>query len=122
MPENQVTGPITDQAFAGISRKQVLGRLWEIANLSHEMTRNSITGQVKALALIVSMEGMIPIRAQKQSAPLSLKPFPDPVPHRKKPAIPEYNFDYLTETLLASALDPTAAFSIRKAKPYVRRF
>src|SRR5271167_2931767 len=32
-----------------LDREQVLARLWEIAHLSPEMTRGSITGQVKAL-------------------------------------------------------------------------
>ena len=36
-----------------LDREQVLDRLWEIANLSPEKTRGSITGQVKALSMIV---------------------------------------------------------------------
>jgi hypothetical protein len=55
------------------SREQVLDRLWELANLSPEMTRNSITGQVKAISLIIAMENFIPDRravaAEKKSAP-----------------------------------------------------
>jgi hypothetical protein len=43
-------------------REQVLGRLWELANMSSEMTRGSITGQVKALSMIVAIEGLIPDR------------------------------------------------------------
>src|SRR6204780_4622524 len=54
-------------------REQVLARLWEIANLSPEMTRNSITGQVKAISMIVAMQNFIPDRlaasAEKKSAP-----------------------------------------------------
>jgi hypothetical protein len=54
-------------------REQVLDRLWEIANLSSEMTRGSITGQVKAIQMIVAIEGLIPDRragsAEKKSAP-----------------------------------------------------
>jgi hypothetical protein len=45
-----------------LDREQVLNRLWEIANLSPEMTRGSITGQVKALSMIVAMENFIPDR------------------------------------------------------------
>ena len=45
-----------------LDREQVLDRLWEIANLSPEMTRGSITGQVKALSMIVAMENFIPDR------------------------------------------------------------
>jgi hypothetical protein len=56
-----------------IGREQVLTRLWEIANLSHEMTRGSVTAQVKALAMIVAIEALIPDRrvvsSEKKSAP-----------------------------------------------------
>ena len=45
-----------------LDREQVLDRLWEIANLSPEMTRGSVTGQVKALSMIVAMENFIPDR------------------------------------------------------------
>ena len=54
-------------------REQVLNRLWELANLSPDMTRSSITGQVKAITLIIAMENFIPDRgalsAGKKSAP-----------------------------------------------------
>src|SRR5271156_2483597 len=56
-----------------LDREQVLTRLWEIANLSPEMTRGSITGQVKALSMIVAMENFIPDRlaasSEKKSPP-----------------------------------------------------
>jgi hypothetical protein len=45
-----------------ISRDQILDRLWELATLSHEATRGSIAGQIKALTMIVAIEGMIPDR------------------------------------------------------------
>jgi hypothetical protein len=45
-----------------LDRERVLARLWEIANLSPEMTRGSITGQVKALSMIVAMQNFIPDR------------------------------------------------------------
>jgi hypothetical protein len=58
-----------------LDREQVLDRLWEIANLSPEMTRGSVTGQIKALAMIVAMENFIPNRlaatAENKSAPAS---------------------------------------------------
>ena len=44
------------------SREQVLARLWEIANLNPETTRNSASAQIKALSLIVAIEGLIPDR------------------------------------------------------------
>ena len=56
-----------------LDREQVLNRLWEIANLSPEMTRGSVTGQVKALSMIVAMENFIPDRravsSEKKSRP-----------------------------------------------------
>jgi hypothetical protein len=45
-----------------LDREQVLARLWEIANLSPDVTRGSITGQVKALSMIVAMQNFIPDR------------------------------------------------------------
>jgi hypothetical protein len=45
-----------------IRRDQILDRLWELATLSHEATRGSITGQMKALAMIAAIEGLIPDR------------------------------------------------------------
>jgi hypothetical protein len=45
-----------------LDREQVLDRLWEIAKMSPEMTRGSVTGQVKALSMIVAMESFIPGR------------------------------------------------------------
>jgi hypothetical protein len=58
------------------SRDQVLDRLWELANLSAEMTRGSITGQVKALSMISAIEGLIPDR---RAAAAQNKPAPPPV-------------------------------------------
>jgi hypothetical protein len=54
-------------------RERVLARLWEIADLDPEMTRNSASAQMKALAMIVAIEGLIPDRravsSEKKSAP-----------------------------------------------------
>jgi hypothetical protein len=60
-----------------IGREQVLTRLWEIANMSPEMTRNSVTGQVKALSMIVSIEGLIPDRRAGSSEKKSPLPRPN---------------------------------------------
>jgi hypothetical protein len=95
-----------------LDREQVLARLWEIANLSPEMTRGSITGQVKALSMIVAMQNLIPDRlavsAQKKSVPApapqiypaawrggqqatTIDPQPGPAPSEQEdePAVPE---------------------------------
>jgi hypothetical protein len=61
-----------------LGREQVLDRLWELAGLGPEMTRGSITGQVKAMSMIVAIEGLIPDRragsADKNPAPPPNKP------------------------------------------------
>ena len=72
-----------------LDREQVLTRLWEIANLSPEMTRGSVTGQVKALSMIVAMENFIPDRravsSEKKSFPaINTHPQPGPAPTQKE--------------------------------------
>jgi hypothetical protein len=66
-----------------LDREQVLARLWEIAHLSPEMTRGSITGQVKALSMIVAMLNFIPDRhavsSEKKSAAAPAQPEDSPV-------------------------------------------
>src|SRR5882757_1459691 len=51
-----------------LGRDQILTRLWELATLSHEVTRGSIAGQLKALSMIVAIEGLIPDRRRSSSA------------------------------------------------------
>jgi hypothetical protein len=58
---------LVDQEAEGLrklnlGRDQILTRLWELANLSHEVTRGIIAGQIKALSMIVAIEGLIPDR------------------------------------------------------------
>ncbi|HTZ56542.1 MAG TPA: hypothetical protein VMB49_00525 [Acidobacteriaceae bacterium] len=70
-----VTRKLADQEAEGLRRMhlrrdQILDRLWELANLSPEITRNNIAGQIKAMAMIVAIEGLIPNRAsQAQTGP-----------------------------------------------------
>jgi hypothetical protein len=55
-----------------LGRDQILARLWELATLSHEATRGTIAGQIKALAMIVAIEGLIPpgtMNARRPSPP-----------------------------------------------------
>jgi hypothetical protein len=67
-----------------LSRDQILERLWDIANLEPERTRSSMSAQVKALSMIVAIEGLIPDRhsarhavsAQTQPAPPPVHPEP----------------------------------------------
>jgi hypothetical protein len=59
-----------------IGRDQILTRLWELATLSHEATRGSIAGQIKALSMILAIEGLIPDR---RSSPSGTQPTAPPV-------------------------------------------
>jgi hypothetical protein len=63
-----------------VGRDKVLARLWDIANLDPEMTRNSMSAQVKALSLIVAIEGLIPDRhSARRAVSAENKPAPPPV-------------------------------------------
>jgi hypothetical protein len=57
-----------EQRRFNVSRDQILARLWEIANLDPERTRNSMSSQVKALSMIVAIEGLIPDRHSDRRA------------------------------------------------------
>jgi len=59
-----------------LSRDQILARLWALATLSHEVTRGIIAGQIKALSLIVAIEGLIPDR---RLSPSGTQPAAPPV-------------------------------------------
>jgi hypothetical protein len=64
---NAVSEKLVEKEVEGLrklnlGRDQILARLWELANLSHEVTRGSIAGQIKAVSLIIAMEGLIPGR------------------------------------------------------------
>jgi hypothetical protein len=71
-----------DQRRLKLGRERVLARLWEIADLDPDMTRNSMSAQIKALSMIVAIEGLIPNRnddrragsAQNKSAPPPVPP------------------------------------------------
>jgi hypothetical protein len=49
-----------EQRRQNLGRERVLARLWEIADLDPDMTRNSMSAQIKALSMIVAIEGLIP--------------------------------------------------------------
>src|SRR5580698_1236372 len=59
-----------------LGRDQILARLWELATLSHEATRGTIAGQIKALSMIVAIEGLIPDR---RFSPPAAQPAAPPV-------------------------------------------
>jgi hypothetical protein len=57
-------------------RDQILARLWELANLPPEVTKGSIAGQIKAMAMIVAIEGLLPDR---RVSPAARQPAAPPV-------------------------------------------
>jgi hypothetical protein len=72
---------LVDQEAEGLrklnlGRDQILARLWELATLSHQATRGTIAGQIKALAMIVAIEGLIPDR---RFSPPATQPVAAPV-------------------------------------------
>jgi hypothetical protein len=109
-----------------ISREQVLARLWEIAKLSPELTRNSVSAQIKALHMIVAIEGLIPVRrvAEKESA----EPLPEPnvfrapwLPNRQgEPAAKQTIPSFLSIQAEPAILDaqPAAAFGSNEFNEY----
>jgi hypothetical protein len=100
-----------------LSRQRVLDRLWEIADLDPEMTRNSMSAQIKALSMIVAIEGLIPDRntdrragsaqnkstsqpvhpqidtaarlREQQANTTGFEPRPDPVQDEDEPRVPD---------------------------------
>jgi hypothetical protein len=73
-----------------LGREQVLTRLWEIANLSSESTRGSITGQIKALSMIIAIEGLIPDRRSVPAQNKSAAPRAVELPgHQGKTTVPD---------------------------------
>jgi len=76
-----------EQRRLNLGRERVLARLWEIADLEPDMTRNSMSAQIKALSMIVAIEGLIPDRntnrragsAPNKSAPQPVHPQIDTV-------------------------------------------
>ena len=110
---------LVDQEAEGLrtlnlGRDQILARLWELANLSHEVTRGIIAGQIKALAMIVAIEGLIPTR---RVSPTETQPAAPPV------EAPFYKSQWLREPQHQAADeepgDPVAATKTPPAAPQV---
>ena len=59
MQERFVQQETEEARRQNLGRGRVLARLWEIADLGPEMTRNSMSAQIKALSMIVAIEGLI---------------------------------------------------------------
>ena len=67
-------------------RNQILDRLWQLANLNAEQTKGSIAGQIKAMSMILAIEGLIPDRGR---SPIQAQPATPRVPERTTPPPPD---------------------------------
>jgi hypothetical protein len=109
-----VSEKLVDQEAEGLrrlnlGRDQILTRLWELATLSHEATRGTITGQIKALTMIVAIESLIPDR---RLSPRGTQPAPPPV----EPQI--YSPEWLREQQhRPAAEEPCDAVAEAKTQP-----
>jgi hypothetical protein len=59
-------------------RDRILARLWQIADMDPEMTRNSASSQVKALSMIIAIEGLIPSRTTNDRRAVAAENQPAP--------------------------------------------
>ena len=103
---------LVDQEAEGLrklnlGRDQILARLWELATLSHEATRGIIAGQIKALTMIVAIEGLIPDRRLA----------PPATPHAAQPVQAQfYTAEWLRKQQHASE-DPGDPVAAQKTQP-----
>ena len=110
-----------EQHRQNLDREQVLNRLWQLANLGPELTRGSITGQVKALSIIVAMENFIPNhRPASPATKLPTIPEPKPAPSPSRVTSSETPIPYVP--LFGSIPDLGVSFPINKPplNPFVR--
>src|SRR5882757_3088589 len=99
-----------------LGRDQILTRLWELATLSHEATRGTIAGQIKALSMIVAIEGLVPsgMNARRFSSPAT-QPAAPPV----EPDIPDWLRKQQHEPASEEPSDPVASTKTEPAAPQV---
>ena len=95
-----------------LGRDQILARLWELANLSHEVTRGIIAGQIKALSMIVAIEGLIPDR---RSSPTETQPTAPPVQAQFYKS--QWNREQQHQTATEEPNDPVAGTKTPTAAP-----
>ena len=110
---------LVDQEAEGLrklnlGRDQILARLWELANLSHEVTRGIIAGQIKALSMIVAIEGLIPDR---RLSPSGTQPTAPPVSAQIYSA--GWRREQRHQPVGEEPTDPVAATKTRPAAPHV---
>jgi hypothetical protein len=100
-----------------LGRDQILARLWELATLSPDATRGIIAGQIKALSMIVAIEGLIPDR--RLSLPQTQPPAPPVEPQMYRSAWLRQQQHQATSPQSSAAMeDPPAAPQVPDAEPF----
>ncbi len=125
---------LVEQETEGLPRKnqwrqQVLDRLWEIANLPAEVTRGSISGQVKAISMIVAIEGLIPDRrsGSKNNQPAPPPSDPDIYPaawlagQQRKTIDPQPGPALVDEEDKSNLVDPETAHGSAEPSSFANR-
>ena len=65
-------------------REQILNRYWELANLTPEQTKGNVTGQLRALELLLEALSAKPAATAAKAAPFYRAAWMDlPTPDRK---------------------------------------
>ncbi len=114
LPRQAVGRAVEGLRNLNLGRDQILTRLWELATLSHEATRGTIAGQIKALSMILAIEGLIPDRRFSSSA---AKPAAPPV--EAHIYSPEWLRKQQHEPASEEPGDPVAVTKIQPAAPQV---
>ncbi len=109
---------LVDQEAEGLrqlnlGRDQILARLWELANLSPEATRGSMAGQIKALSMIVAIEGLIPSGTMndRRLSPSGTQPAAPPVKAQM------YSSQWRRQQPQAAGEEPGDAVAATEAQP-----
>jgi hypothetical protein len=68
MHEQRVQQELEQLRRQNQGRERLLARLWDLANMDPERTRNSMSAQIKALSMIAVIEGLIPDRNSHRRA------------------------------------------------------
>jgi hypothetical protein len=97
-----------------LGRDQILARLWELATLSHEVTRGIIAGQIKALAMIVAIEGLIPDRRHSPSGTQPAAPPVEPDIYASK-----WRREQQHQPVGEEPMDPVAAAELYKKPNFI---
>ncbi len=91
-----------------LERERVLTRLWEIADLSSEMTRGSMTSQVRALSLIIAIQNLIPDRRALSRPAVSSEKDSAPAPAKAEIYVAEWLRNQKTEAIDTEPTTTTA--------------